>query len=276
LEELLLPRVLQAFEPEVNHRLLKSFCHRIGFLHEQPIAVQCASDLLSPVGLIGTLLLRSETWQRDVFHREHWEFDCFAFLAPANPKATLHLIEAISNGPDGGHFTSRDNPHFSRVVGLLCKLAYSADLFQRVMVILVRFALNEQPGENVNSIRHQIKPLFQLYLSGTMAPQAFRLEVIERLLEPQDVIRNGLGFNLLESMLQSSGFMSYNSFDFGSRSRDFGYTPAKGEDFQSWYETALGFCMDLAVSDDPRSVEVRALLARQWCSLWLNVRLYES
>ena len=275
LEELLLPRVLQAFEAEDNHRLLKSFCHRIGFLHEQPIAVQCASDLLSPVGLIGTLLLRSETWQRDVFHREHGEFDCFAFLAPANPEATLHLIEAISYGPDGGHFTSRDNPHFSRVVGLLCKLAYSADLFQRVMVILVRFALNEQPGENVNSIRHQIKPLFQLYLSGTMAPQAFRLEVIERLLEPQDAIRNGLGFNLLESMLQSSGFMSHNSFDFGSRSRDFGYTPAKGEDFQSWYETALSFCVDLAVSDDPRSIEARALLARQWCSLWLNVRLYE-
>jgi hypothetical protein len=275
LEELSLPRVLQAFEPEVNHRLLKSFCHRVGFLHEQPIAVQCASDLLSPVGLIGTLLLRSETWQRDVFHREHWEFDCFAFLAPANPEATLRLIEAISNGPDGGHFTSRDNPHFSRVVRLLCKLAYSADLFQRVMVILVRFALNEQPGENVNSIRHQIKPLFQLYLSGTMAPQAFRLEVIERLLEPQDAIRNGLGFALLESMLQSSGFMSHNSFDFGSRSRDFGYTPAKGKDVQSWYETALSSCVNLVISDDSRSIEARALLARQWCSLWLNVRLYE-
>jgi len=275
LEELSLPSVIQAFEPEVNHRMLKSFCHRVGFLHEQPIAAQCASDLLSPVGLIGTLLLRSKTWQRDVFHREHWEFDCFAFLAPANPEATLRLIEAISNGPDGGHFTSRDNPHFSRVVGLLCKLAYSADLFQRVMVILVRFALNEQPGENVNSIRHQIKPLFQLYLSGTTAPQVFRLEVIESLLEPQDAFRNGLGFYLLEAMLQSSGFMSHNSFDFGSRSRDFGYIPTTGEEVQSWYETALGFCVDLAVSDDPLSIEARALLARQWCSLWLNLRLYE-
>jgi hypothetical protein len=275
LEELSLPSVIQAFEPEVNHRMLKSFCHRVGFLHEQPIAAQCASDLLSPVGLIGTLLLRSKTWQRDVFHREHWEFDCFAFLAPANPEATLRLIEAISNGPDGGHFTSRDNPHFSRVVGLLCKLAYSADLFQRVMVILVRFALNEQPGENVNSIRHQIKPLFQLYLSGTTAPQVFRLEVIESLLEPQDAFRNGLGFYLLEAMLQSSGFMSHNSFDFGSRSRDFGYIPTTGEEVQSWHETALGFCVDLAVSDDPLSIEARALLARQWCSLWLNLRLYE-
>ena len=123
LKELSLPRVLQAFEPEVNHRLLKSFCHRLGFLHEQPIAVQCACDLLSEVGLIGTLLLRSETWQRDVYHREHWEIDCLVFLAPANSEASLRLIEAICNGPDGEHFTSRDNPHFSRVVGLLCKLA---------------------------------------------------------------------------------------------------------------------------------------------------------
>ena len=275
LEELSLPRVLQAFEPEANHRLLKSFCHRIGFLHEQPIAVQCASDLLSPVGFIGTLLLRSETWQRDVFHREHWEFDCFAFLAPANPEATLRLIETISNGPDGGHFTSRDNPRFSRVVGLLCKLAYSAELFPRVLAILLRFALNEQPGENVNSIRHQIKPLFQLYLSGTMAPQAMRQEAIEGLLDAEDPIKNGLGFYLLGSMLKSSDFMSHNSFDFGSRSRDFGYIPTTAEDFQSWYETALSFCVDLAVSDDPRSIEARAFLARQWCSLWLNVRLYE-
>ena len=275
LEELLLSRVLQAFEPEVNHRLLKSFCHRIGFLHEQPIAVQCASDLLSTVGLIGTLLLRSETWQRDVFHREHWEFDCFAFLAPANPEATLRLIETISDGPDGGHFTSRDNPHFSRVVGLLCKLAYSAELFPRVLVILLRFALNEQPGESLNSIRHQIKPLFQLYWSGSTAPQAMRLEVVEDLLSAFDVSRNGLGIDLLASMLKTSGFMSNSSFDFGSRSRSYGYIPSTSEELQSWYVTALSYCKTLATSDDSRSIEARALLAREWCSLWLNVRLYE-
>jgi hypothetical protein len=275
LEELSLPRVLQAFEPEVNHRLLKSFCHRIGFLHEQPIAVQCASDLLSEVGLIGTLLLRSETWQREVYHREHWEFECFVFLAPANSEASLRLIETISNGPDGGHFTSRDNPHFSRVVGLLCKLAYSGELFPRVLAILLRFALNEQPGENVNSIRHQIMPLFQLYLSGTTAPQALRLAVIEELLDMEDAITNGLGFYLLEAMLQSSGFISHNSFDFGSQSRDFGYIPVTAEDIHRWFETALNYCVKLASYKDRRSTEARALLSRQWTTLWTNVRLYD-
>lgn len=275
LEELSLPYVLQAFHPETNHRLLKSFCHRLGFLHEQPVAVQCASGLLSPDGLIGTLLLRSRTWQNVVFHREHWEFDCFAYLAPANPEATLSLIEAISNGPDGGHFTSRDNPYFSRVVGLLCKLAYSADLFPQVIIILVRFALTELPNENNNSIRDQIKPLFQLYLSGTLAPQALRLEAVGRLLEHQDAIRNELGFYLLEAMLQSSGFTSYNSFEFGARSRNFGYIPTTDEDFRRWYETVLDFCVRLAVCDDHRLIAVRALLARQWRSLWLNVKLYE-
>lgn len=275
LEELSLSRVLQAFDPEVNHRLLKSFCHRIGFLHEQPIAVQCASDLLSEDGLIGTLLLRSETWQRDVYHREHWEFDCFVFLAPANSDASLRLIENICNGPNGEHFTSRDNPHFSRVVGLLCKLAYSAELFPRVLAILLRFALNEQPGENVNSIRHQIKPLFQLYLSGTMAPQALRLAVIEELLDTEDAIKNGLGFYLLEAMLQSSGFVSHNSFDFGSQSRDFGYIPATAEDIQRWFETALDYCVKLASYQDQRSTETRALFSRQWSTLWTNVRLYD-
>lgn len=275
LEELSLSRVLQAFDPEVNHRLLKSFCHRIGFLHEQPIAVQCASDLLSEDGLIGPLLLRSETWQRDVYHREHWEFDCFVFLAPADSEASLRLIENICNGPNGEHFTSRDNPHFSRVVGLLCKLAYSAELFPRVLAILLRFALNEQPGENVNSIRHQIKPLFQLYLSGTMAPQALRLAVIEELLDTEDAIKNGLGFYLLEAMLQSSGFVSHNSFDFGSQSRDFGYIPATAEDIQRWFETALDYCVKLASYQDQRSTEARALFSRQWSTLWTNVRLYD-
>jgi hypothetical protein len=275
LEELSLPYVLQAFGPETTHRLLKSFCHRLGFLHEQPVAVQCASDLLSQDGLIGTLLLRSRAWQYVVFHREHWIFDCFAYLAPANPEATLSLIEAISNGPDGGHFTSRDNPYFLRVVGLLCKLAYSAVLFPRVIIILVRFALTELPNENNNSIRDQIKPLFQLYLSGTLAPQALRLEAAGRLLEHQDAIRNELGFYLLEAMLQSSGFTSYNSFEFGARSRNFGYIPTTAEDFQRWYETVLNVCVRLAVCDDPRSISARALLARQWRSLWLNVRLYD-
>jgi hypothetical protein len=275
LEELSLPYVLQAFGPETNHRLLKSFCHRLGFLHEQPIAVQCARDLVSEVGLIGTLLLRSETWQRDAYKREHWEIDCFVFLAPANSDASLRLIETICNGPDGGHFTSRDNPHFSRVVGLLCKLAYSAELFPRVLSILLRFALNEQPGENVNSVRHQIKPLFQLFLSGTIAPQALRLAAIEELLKMEDALTNELGFYLLEAMLQSSGFISDNSFDFGSHSRDFGYIPATEVDSQRWFETALSFCVGLAVCDDPRLISARALLARQWRSLWMNVRLYD-
>ena len=275
LEELSLPYVLQAFDPATNHRLLKSFCHRLGFLHEQPVAVQCASDLLSPDGLIGTLLLKSRTWQNVVFHREHWEFDCFAYLAPANPEATLSLIEAISNGPDGGHFTSRDNPYFSGVVGLLCKLAYSAVLFPRVITILLRFALTELPNENNNSIRDQIKPLFQLYLSGTLAPQALRLEAVGSLLEHQDAIRNELGIYLLEAMLQSSGFTSYNSFEFGARSRNFGYIPTTAEDFRRWYETVLNFCVRLAVCEDHRFIAVRALLARQWRSLWLNVKLYE-
>ena len=275
LEDLSVPYILQAFEPETNHRLLKSFCHRIGFLHEQPIAVQCASDLLSAAGLIGSLLLRSEAWQMEVFLREHWEFDCFAFLAPANPEATLCLLETINNGSDGAHFTSRDNPLFSRVVGLLCKLAYSAELFPRVLAILLRFALNEQPGENVNSIRHQIKPLFQLYLSGTMAPQALRRAVIEELLDTEDAIKNGLGFYLLEAMLQSSGFVSHNSFDFGSQSRDFGYIAATAEDIQRWFETALDYCVKLASYQDQRSTEARALLSRQWSTLWTNVRLYD-
>lgn len=275
LQELQVQQILQAFDPTKNQRLLKSFCHRLGFLHDQRAAVQCASDLLSRDGLISSRLLRSETWHKQVYYHESWEIDCLAYLAPADPDAALRLIEAISSGTEGEHFTSRDNPHFSKIVRLLCKLAYSADLFPRAMAILVQFALTEQPGENNNSIRHQIKPLFQRHLSGTMAPQALRLEVVESLLDAQDASRNGLGFYLLEAMLQSSNFMSYNTFDFGSRSRGFGYIPPTVKDAQNWHETALSYCVNLAVFDDPRSIEARALLARQWRSLWLNVKLYD-
>lgn len=274
LQELQVQQILQAFDPTKNQRLLKSFCHRLGFLHDQRAAVQCASDLLSRDGLISSRLLRSETWHKHAYCRENWEIDCLAYLAPADPDAALRLIEAISSGTEGEHFTSRDNPHFSKIVRLLCKLAYSADLFSRAMAILVQFALSEQPGENNNSIRHQIKPLFLLHLSGAMTPQAIRLEVVESLLNVQDARRNGLGFYLLEAMLQSSNFMSHNTFDFGSRSRGFGYIPPTAEDVQNWYETALSYCVNLAVFDDPRSIEARALLARQWSSLWLNVKLY--
>jgi hypothetical protein len=275
LQELPVQQILQAFDPTENQRLLKSFCHRIGFLHDESVAVQCASEFLSPVGPIGSRLLRSETWHKEAFYREHWDIDCLVYLAPADPNAALQLIETLSNGTEGEHFTSRDNPHFSRVVGLLCKIAYSADLFPRAIAILLRFALTEQPDENNNSIRHQIKPLFQRHLSGTMAPQALRLEVVESLLDAQDASRNGLGFYLLEAMLKSSGFMSYNTFDFGSRSRGFGYIPPTVKDAQHWHETALSYCVNLAVFDDPRSIEARALLARQWRSLWLNVKLYD-
>jgi hypothetical protein len=276
LEEIQLDQLLSVFNLPENQRLFQSFCHRLGFLYDHNDAKTYARHLLSPQGIIGERLFRIETWKNDFSDANRWVIKCFVYIAQAIPEAALDCIESLSCGNYGEHFTSTENPHGIKVVKLLCKLAYSSDLFQRAFAILLKFGLNEQSDNKENSIRDEISILFQFSFSGTNVPPETRLEAVKDLLGSQELSNNGLGFILLKTMLKTSGFNSFDSYDFGSWPRDFGYFSNSKVAIKNWYGMILNYSVQLASGLTMHSSTVRAILAREWRMLWLNTQLYEQ
>ena len=98
--------------------------------------------------------------------------------------------------------------------------------------------------------------LFTIYLSGTHATVEQRLGVIERLLRSAEAQSLALGLAALGKVLEATHFSSSYRFEFGTRSRDFGYQPRSDADVTrwSWSRPRVG----RALGPDRRGAEARA------------------
>lgn len=89
-----------------------------------------------------------------------------SYIAPVFPATALLAIEKAC---EDKKFASRKSTHFSTVVGLLCKLAYEDDMFDRAASLLLKFTETENKDENNDNIVNKLSELFSLHLSGTHA-----------------------------------------------------------------------------------------------------------
>jgi len=141
-------------------------------------------------------------------------------------------------------------------------------LFDRCATILCRFALSEKPTENYNSIRQLLKSLFSLHLSGTHASAPQRLGVIEKLVYADSEQEQELGLLLLGSALHIGHSFNHYNFDFGARSRDYGYSPTTIDEVKQWFIEVINLSTAVAVSEQPIAVKLRNLLAEKFRGLW--------
>lgn len=265
LENIPLDRILAAFERGGSERLLRSFSRRLSYLHKSEQAVEIAERWLSAQGLLN-----------DVSNLNELGIALLNNIAPVAPKATLDAIERAANGENGQRFASRDNQHFVEFTRLLRSLAYEAELFDRCATILCRFALSEKPTENYNSIHDLLKSLFFIYLSGTHASAQQRLRIIEQLVHAESEQGQELGLLLLNSALEAWHFTSDYDFDFGARSRDYGYSPEASEEVQQWFVVFINLSTTLAVSELPIAIKVKKLLAEKFRELWLEAGAFDA
>jgi hypothetical protein len=257
LENIPLDRLLSVFEQGGSERLLKSFSKRLSYLHESEQSVIIAERWLSTQGLLG-----------NINNLDYMGITLLKNIAPIVPKITLEAIERVANGANGQHFTSRNNQYFIDFARLLRALAYEADLFERCIAILCRFALSEKPTENNNSIRALLKSLFFIRLSGTHASAEQRLSMIEKLIHANSESEQELGLLLLDGALEAWHFNSFYGFDFGARSRDYGYLPKTTEEVQQWFIRFINLSTTLAISEQPIAAKVKVLLAKKFRGLW--------
>jgi len=195
----------------------------------------------------------------------------FENVAPVSPEAALEALERVGNGdPNVAALVSR------RHRLLLRSLAYDPILFERSATLLAQAATQSMDEQDIKETSNTFTSLFTLYLSGTHATIAQRLRVIERLLRSDEPKQRSLGLAALGEALKATHFSSGYSFEFGARSRDYGYQPRSNEDLAQWYGATLALIERLAFAEGMLKPEIRDLLAQNFHGMWTSARMFDA
>ncbi|GLO63296.1 hypothetical protein MACH09_38040 [Vibrio sp. MACH09] len=257
--------VLKFINSDTQPRLLKSFSRRIGYLNDSEEAVKLSSMWLKPDGVLDLLFDKGEG---------DLSISLLVNIAPIIPNEILTYLERRAELD--ATFLTRSNPKYISITRLLRSLAYEDELFSQCFTLLCGFALSEKKGENNNSVRSLLRSLFQLYLSGTHATLKRRVTCINSLVNSDNESERELGYELLDSSFNTSHFSSSYEFDFGAKSRDFGYEPQNRSEVLSWYHEYLTLLHNLSSSGHVIDERVKEVFANHIRGLWRISELHDT
>jgi hypothetical protein len=242
-------------------RLLKSISRRLGYLHTSPAAQNIVKRWLADDGLLGRVEQLNETGRAMLNN-----------VAPVDPTGAIDAIErAMLRARQEGKILSGEEFRT-----LLLSLAFEAELFDRCVELILDLIEFEEPGPYSNQVRNSFPSLFHVLLSGTHATIEQRCKVVDGLLNSTSEVKRELGFKSLEAMLQTSGFSSVHRFEFGGRSRDYGWHPKSRQDVVHWFQSVLALCASHDVRNGANSSRVRSILGTHLRSLWTEAGLQDE
>lgn len=245
------------FEAPGNSRLLMSFAHRLGLMHDHPVAREIVEAWLQPDGLLGRISDLDENGSR-----------ILDYIGPVAPDALLNRIEAELTSPDLQGMEPKHNPRRTTILNLLQSLAYEAHAFDRCMTLLIRIAEHEDENNNYDAVRDKISGFFQPYLSGTHASLTQRLAIVEECLSSEGAGRRSLGLKLLSTALDGPPWTGFGLNEFGARPRDYGYRPSNDQ-LVEWRTAFINLAVGLATADDEdKRNGARQVLANEFRGLW--------
>jgi hypothetical protein len=245
----------------VSPRLLRSISRRLGCLHTSPAAQSIVKRWLADDGLLGRVEELNGT-ERAMLNN----------VAPVDPIGAIEAIErAMLKARQTGKILVGEEFRT-----LLLSLAFEAELFDRCIALILDLIEFEEPGQYANQVRNSFPSLFYVLLSGTHATIEQRCQVVDGLLKSTSEVRRELGFKSLEAMLQTSGFSSFYHFEFGGRSRDYGWRPKCRHDVVHWFQSVLALCASHDVRNDANSSRVRAILGAHLRNLWTEAELQDE
>ncbi|UES43658.1 hypothetical protein [Roseibium aggregatum] len=243
-----------------NERLARSFSRRLMFLHDHPQAVAVVERWLAPQGLLGEVAPLNETKQAMLEN-----------VAPVLPERALEALERVADEEPV------EAPKvWRRHMGLLRSLAYDPDLFERSARLLEAAALDNLKNCFPMRAANPFISLFTISFSGTHATIEQRLKVAARLLRSAEKLHNSLGIEALAAILRTSHYSSGQRYEFGSRSRDFGYHPRNREEVLRWYRSAFELIERLSQKDDDLTRRLRVMLGRYFRGLWTSAQMHDD
>ncbi|MBG5919014.1 hypothetical protein [Providencia stuartii] len=251
------------FEASNNQRLLMSFAHRLGLLHDHPVAIEIVESWLQPEGLLGKILELDDSQIR-----------MLEYIAPVAPDTLLNRIQVEltnSNFNELKHYDSRR----TTTIKLLQALAYEPRNFVQCAKLLIRIADNEKESNNHDDAGQKLTKFFQAYLSGTHASIEQRIEIMNECLTSDIVARRSLGLKMLSTALAGGFWSGIGVYEFGAKPRDFGFEPDYDE-LVEWRHTFINFALQLGTSSDlTLRNSVRQILANQFRGMWYQESMRE-
>jgi len=240
-------------------RLLISFSRRLGYLDASKEAKAIVRGWLGQGGLLekvvglndlGTAMLNN--------------------IAPAAPEEVLAALERLLL-----HHSSPDTAQkCQRYVPLLRSISYDAASFERCITLILKIADAVDLDGDGQEVQRVVVSLFWIHLSGTHATIEQRLLVIRSLLQSEDFKRRKLGIRALEAVMQTSHFSATHGFEFGARSRDYGFWPRTKDEQKDWFRSGLQLAEAFGCSDEPLASEVRTAVAEQFRGLWSRAAMH--
>lgn len=246
LERLHPDTVRRAFVDTAPPRLLTSFCHRLGLLHDIPGAVAFARGLLAADGMVGDALVLDEEGAKRL-----------AYLAPAASEAAIAALERAWAADLAGVAAHPELDGFVRLIG---HLAYDPALFGRAVRLLA--LLPAAARDRASPAGERITSLFHLYLSGTGAPPAVRFNLVRAWIAEGDP---GSAARAIEAALKIDSFIGAHAPEFGAHQRDYGWRPRTVDAQTDWVLEALSLLVPLAACDAAAAGRV---LAAQFRAIW--------
>ncbi|MFK3711764.1 hypothetical protein [Leclercia adecarboxylata] len=256
--------LITTFETPERERLLLSFAHRLGLLHDHPVAKEIVAAWLKPEGLLGNILALEETPVR-----------MLEYIAPVVPQLLLNRIEMVLSAANFKGRDGRYDPRWSTILRLLQALAYEPIAFERCSRLLVNMADYEAEITHQDSARHILTMFFQPYLSGTHASLKQRISLIEECLSSAVEQRRTLGMKMLSSALSDSPWTGSGIYEFGARPRDYGAEPDYDE-LVAWRSAFINIAVRSGISGDTYlENSARTILANAFSGLWCDMKMGE-
>ncbi len=251
--------VIKALLTEAPDRMARSFSRRLGYLHGSEDARTIVAGLLSPGGRLNQLETLDEVGKQILKN-----------VTPVDPSAALGGLEsAISRGE-----FQRLHHHAIRDFVLLARLiAYEPAMFERALAVLLALGKCEDQKEQSKDV---IASLFTCHLSGTHAPPEMRANLVMKLLSSTDDYERRTGLSALDQALEAEHFSSHYEFDFGSRKRDYGWSPRTGEDVKRWYNSFIETALEAVRTKPELKGEVTRILGQSFRSLCRSAGMFDE
>ncbi len=246
--------IRSTFENLINKRLLRSFAHRLGLMHDHPDAQEIVAAWLTEGGMLVPVTGLDDEMA-----------EILDYVAPVRPDLLLDRIEAEIMDPG---FTVHQNARRTTVLNILLSLAYESVAFDRCIKLLLRIAEQEDPANRHDAVRDKIVRFFQPYHSGTHATMEQRAAHLRTSLWSQDQNLRVVGFKMLSSALEVRLGGGLRMEDFGARPRDFGFEP-NPDQLVVWRQLFMGIALEAGLNDDANlSDRAREMLAEKFRRLW--------
>ncbi len=235
-------------------RLFKSFCRRLGYLHDCDNARHIAEKWIGNGNWLANLTASNST-----------QLSAFFNISPLAPAKALSAIEeSLSFGDDA--YKKHSGFMTREWVSLIRKIGYEAKYFERAADLVLIYVERESDGWT--NAKAAWVEFFHVELSGTLAPPHQRAAYLSKLFKNSSAKVRGLAVDGVGAMLEVSQIIATYDTAFGAHPRTSGWAPKSQDELVQWYEIALNLAQDAFLSGGDVRRKICEILAGKFRELW--------